>query len=556
MTEALPSAYTYGRVVARFLRAVGDGTDVDTLPEAEPATGKVTFRPIEVDRIVPDTTAAPTPIITHNPIECMLDGGGYLSRNGMPGVWLWTGQWSVVLDVAGLARTGWTIEVTTAHTDLAPLDLWQSQPYVPPTGVTVTTMLVPANPVDGHGLIWSAAAGGLAWGPVGGALTPITASTTTTAGTSVGQLVGYLNTAAAPVTVDGVTLPAGQAVVLMWDGTEWVQPSMLGGTAPAVTDTEGPVWDATLTTGTPTDTSVVIAASALATDNMAVTGYRYRLTGESAEIARTIVPSGLNFTLSGLTASTGYTAPILWAIDAAGNKSAELTAQAFITATPPPSWKTVFYDTFTGAASTDLLAHTPDIGAAWTYTKPAGTNKIIINAAGQAQAQWADTNYSAPRGKILTDNADLKLRITLDYVLTSATANCHVSGVAFDNSATSLTAGAYVDGTGAIHLDGHVLTATETSGLTSLAPLSGTMVITLDGTGTIAADGTSNVSITLEIDGALYRRWTNVDWNGTGSVATGQYIAGAQVSFGGGNVHAGSPLGSTLVDNVRIEKWA
>ncbi len=387
----------------------------------------------------------------------------------------------------------------------------------------------------------------------GGALTPIAADTTTEAGTTTGQLVGYLNTSAAAIAVNGVSLAAESYAVFYWTGTTWVQAVGSAGAAP---DVVAPAWSATLTTGTPTDTSVVIAASALATDNIAVTGYRWRLTGEATTVARAITPSGLDFTLDGLTASTSYAAPILWAVDAAGNKSAELTAQAFITATPPPSWKTVFYDTFTGAANTDLLAHTPDIGAAWTYTKTAGTNKIIINAAGQAQAQWADTNYNAPRGKILTDNADLKLRITLDYVLASATANCHVSGFAFDNSATPLTAGAYVDGTGAIYLDGHVLTATETSGLTSLAPLSGTMVITLDGTGTIAADGTSNVSITLEINGALYRRWTNVDWNGTGSVATGQYIAGAQVSFGGGNVHAGSPLGSTLVDNVRIEKWA
>ena len=34
--EALPVGYTFGRVVARFLRAVGDSGDVDTFPEAVP----------------------------------------------------------------------------------------------------------------------------------------------------------------------------------------------------------------------------------------------------------------------------------------------------------------------------------------------------------------------------------------------------------------------------------------------------------------------------------------------------------------------------------------
>jgi hypothetical protein len=50
----------------------------------------------------------------------------------------------------------------------SPLDLLIAQPYTPPANAPVTTMLVPANPVDSHGLVWSDAEARLVWGPVGG----------------------------------------------------------------------------------------------------------------------------------------------------------------------------------------------------------------------------------------------------------------------------------------------------------------------------------------------------------------------------------------------------
>lgn len=161
--EALPTAYEYGRVIGRFLRAVGDGEDVDAVPEAVPATGTVTFTPIVTSRILIDASDEPSPLITHESITCDLDAYGHIARNGVRGVWLWTGEWTVSFNVSGMSRTPFPILVTTAHTDLAPLDLWEAAPYTPPAGATVTTMLVPTNPTDGYTLVWSASSGGLVW---------------------------------------------------------------------------------------------------------------------------------------------------------------------------------------------------------------------------------------------------------------------------------------------------------------------------------------------------------------------------------------------------------
>ena len=168
LSEALPTAYEFGRVIGRFLRAVGDGEDVDSVPEAVPAKGTVTFTPITTSRILIDSSSEPSPLITHEAITCTLDAYGHISRNGVRGVWLWTGEWNVAFNVSGISRTQFPILVTNAHTDVAPLDLWEAVPYTPPAGATVTTMLVPSNPTDGYVLKWSAASSSLVWGASSG----------------------------------------------------------------------------------------------------------------------------------------------------------------------------------------------------------------------------------------------------------------------------------------------------------------------------------------------------------------------------------------------------
>ena len=82
--EALPTPYEFGRVIGRFLRAVGDGEDVDSVPEAVPAKGTVTFTPITTSRILIDSSSEPSPLITHEAITCTLDAYGHISRTGVP----------------------------------------------------------------------------------------------------------------------------------------------------------------------------------------------------------------------------------------------------------------------------------------------------------------------------------------------------------------------------------------------------------------------------------------------------------------------------------------
>ena len=101
-------------------------------------------------------------------------------------------------------------------------------------------------------------------------------------------------------------------------------------TAAPVADTSAPTWSATLTVGTPTETSVVVTASALATDNVGVTGYEVTYNGTAWS---SITPSGSNFTLTG-TAGTTYSSTKLRAKDAAGNASVALAVPTYTMKAP------------------------------------------------------------------------------------------------------------------------------------------------------------------------------------------------------------------------------
>ena len=128
MSEFLPAAYAHGKVVGRFIKAVGDSGDAGVLPEAVPAAGSVTFIPDELERVVTDATAAPSTFFVHEPITAQLDSAGYLSRSGNRGVWLWAGDWTVAISVTGVSRLPFKITVSAAHTNESPLDLWLVAP--------------------------------------------------------------------------------------------------------------------------------------------------------------------------------------------------------------------------------------------------------------------------------------------------------------------------------------------------------------------------------------------------------------------------------------------
>lgn len=157
MTEPLPSDFMpFGHVVGRVIRAVGDtDADPDSDPEAIPVTGKglVRFTPLELTRVV--TGTVPSTWVQQEPIAADLDSEGFIALSGARGLLLWPGAWKVS---AGSASTfsfpAFTIEVTSAHTADAPLDLWTAAPYSPPAGATVTTLVVPAGAAAGQILAW------------------------------------------------------------------------------------------------------------------------------------------------------------------------------------------------------------------------------------------------------------------------------------------------------------------------------------------------------------------------------------------------------------------
>jgi hypothetical protein len=165
-SEPLPSDFLpFGHVVGRVIRAVGDtDADPDSDPEAIPVTGTglVRFTPLELTRVV--TGTVPSTWVQQETIAADLDSEGFIALSGARGLLLWPGTWKVSAGSASaFSFPQFTIEVTAAHTADSPLDLWTASPYVPPSGTTVTTLVVPAGAVagqilgwDGQELVWEA----------------------------------------------------------------------------------------------------------------------------------------------------------------------------------------------------------------------------------------------------------------------------------------------------------------------------------------------------------------------------------------------------------------
>jgi hypothetical protein len=177
-SEPLPSDFLpFGHVVGRVIRAVGDtDADPDSDPEAIPVTGAglVRFTPLDATRVVISTS--PDTWVAQETIVADLDSDGMLSVSGSPGVALWPGAWKVSPGSASaFSFPAFTIEVTAAHTADSPLDLWTAAPYSPPSGTTVTTLVVPSGQQPGQTLGWDGTQ--LAW------VTPTITPTATTLAT-------------------------------------------------------------------------------------------------------------------------------------------------------------------------------------------------------------------------------------------------------------------------------------------------------------------------------------------------------------------------------------
>ena len=179
MSTALPDDLAYGYVTGRFVLAVGDGTDVDVLPDARPATKlTVTFTPAQVMHRV----ATPATTVLRAPTPCQVGDDGYLRETDAadgtvgdddppppPGVWLITGVYRVTF--GGLSThaipAAFDIEVTAAHTEASPLDLTTAAPVVPTPAAPVNALEVSGTPVAGY-VVGVDAGGSLVYMPVEG----------------------------------------------------------------------------------------------------------------------------------------------------------------------------------------------------------------------------------------------------------------------------------------------------------------------------------------------------------------------------------------------------
>ena len=127
----LPADIDFGYVVMVAALAVGDTADAGSNPDPVPATGTVSFVPVAKQII---STATPPTMILPQKIDCTFDAGTLVDPQNSPGVWLVVGQYDVSFALSTGSLAGFRIEVTTAHTDVDPLDLTLASPIVVPPG--------------------------------------------------------------------------------------------------------------------------------------------------------------------------------------------------------------------------------------------------------------------------------------------------------------------------------------------------------------------------------------------------------------------------------------
>lgn len=134
MTQ-MPVGVNEGFVVARFLLITADGPDPERRSDAmAPAGMTVRFTPKDKHIRLQEPEDV---VLTKQEITATVNSNGYLAdSSGQYGIYLPTGWWTVTYEstLAGLAMHD--IEVTTDHTEAAPLRLISYQP--PPTPVTQT----------------------------------------------------------------------------------------------------------------------------------------------------------------------------------------------------------------------------------------------------------------------------------------------------------------------------------------------------------------------------------------------------------------------------------
>lgn len=123
----LPTSHTYGKIVGRWIRAVGDTTgDPDKLPEALPVEGTVTITPKTVSQVMIDTSGLENTMVAvlYGPTSFNLNEYGELvDVHGDPGLWLISDTYTLQANFTNASWPTFEFTVTENHTELSPLDL-------------------------------------------------------------------------------------------------------------------------------------------------------------------------------------------------------------------------------------------------------------------------------------------------------------------------------------------------------------------------------------------------------------------------------------------------
>lgn len=185
MVETLPQL-TYGKIVGRFLAAVGDGTDTDLYPDEVPLTGTVTFTPSASTIVI--ATATPDPVtVFPNPITATLDANGYITDpSGNRGIFL------IATDNPATNPTNFTynVSIRVALGAGAPYSATSKDIAVPAGSVTdlINAVSVPASGGTGTG-------GGIGGG-TGGAVASVNGKTGVVVLTKADVLLGAVTNTA------------------------------------------------------------------------------------------------------------------------------------------------------------------------------------------------------------------------------------------------------------------------------------------------------------------------------------------------------------------------
>ena len=162
-----------GFVVGRILTSRGDSADADRYPDTVVVVGQVDFTPATDYRKIDATT-----VVTYSKIAAKLDSHGDLhpkretsddtGSDTEDGIWLPPGKWKVTyqLNPGFGSLPEHQIEVTSAHTEAAPLPLFANLGDPAPAGETLVQLSVPLGGQQGQVLVMND--GSLAWDTVEG----------------------------------------------------------------------------------------------------------------------------------------------------------------------------------------------------------------------------------------------------------------------------------------------------------------------------------------------------------------------------------------------------